>query len=37
MPSEVHFILAIVNLVGLAYLGGECLLYLFRGSPDDSD
>lgn len=37
MPSAIYFILAIVNLVGLAYLGGECLLYLFYGASDDSD
>lgn len=37
MPSEIPFILAIVNLVGFAYLVGETMLYLIYGSNDDSD
>lgn len=28
MNTDLEFMLAIVNLVGLAYLAGECLLYL---------
>lgn len=31
MPSEVYFILALLNLVGIAYSLGEVLLYIFFG------